>query len=789
MRYRIILIVSLLLTMATDAFAYIAKPSKLTPTITWEITDDGVLRIYGTGEMPDFEYGEHNFWLDKKYFPNKIKRIEIGEGIIKIGKYAFHSQSIFSSDKLKDVVISLPSTLTSLGSNALDGVKLESSRLPDKILVLSEGSLGGALVPDGILIIPPSVKRIENLSLGLSNLKEIIIEGTPKLGHSAFLPLSNISVTFRDPAIELISLIKDPRNWTTHTAKVSNITLIVPESTSVPKEFESLVIEKSYKIEVNNEIEVAVGELEYRAENDSKISISIDEYLSQKMPTWEEYLSVRASTLPKQVTEYNAKADINFRIEKWQKKGEFESTEEWKNRVNEKTRAEMLAKLTAEWNKKSQETAETYNRLMAQYKKEYEQQREAHKKEFYINLAKAAIKEYKSDSYRLDSPYDADNQTFLINTKYHGDILLSVPRSEAQGFKQNWSSIVSKMDFAFLPDSESSVGLSRIIFPYNGKEYSYDGKTQTAYKVEDPNYAFTPLEVTGLKIDDLAVADIPAPESQGKLLTQQKQNDTKKGKTILSDIDQDIPNGTIKRDKTFAFIIANENYTRTDPVTFALNDGESMKKYCEKTLGIPTSNITYVADASLNDMRYQLKRISDICSAFGNEASVLVYYAGHGVPEEGSSDAYLLPVDGYAESVKTGLSLKEMVDALGGLPASNVTLLLDACFSGTGREGKTLYASRGVAMKPKSVMPKGNLVLFSASQGVESAQPYKEKGHGLFTYYLLKKLKETKGQVNLGELTEYVIDNVKRTSVVEGKIQTPTVNASSDKADWREINL
>ncbi len=71
--------------------------------------------------------------------------------------------------------------------------------------------------------------------------------------------------------------------------------------------------------------------------------------------------------------------------------------------------------------------------------------------------------------------------------------------------------------------------------------------------------------------------------------------------------------------------------------------------------------------------------------------------------------------------------------------------------------------------------------MFSASQGVEAAQPYKAKGHGLFTYYLLKKLKETEGRVNLGKLTEYVTDNVKRISVVEGNIQTPTVSASVEK--------
>lgn len=256
-----------------------------------------------------------------------------------------------------------------------------------------------------------------------------------------------------------------------------------------------------------------------------------------------------------------------------------------------------------------------------------------------------------------------------------------------------------------------------------------------------------------------------------------------------SDVDINVPEGKVKRNDTFAFLISNENYTRTDPVMFALNDGNMMKQYCVKVLGIPEKNVTHVKDASLNDMRYQLKRIKDICEAYDGDASIIVYYAGHGIPEEGSSDAYLLPVDGYAEDAKTGLSLKELVETLGEVPARQVTLFMDACFSGTGREGKTLFASRGVVLKPKSVAPKGNLVLFSASQGVETALPYKEEGHGMFTYYLLKKLKDTKGKVSLGELAEYLIKNVKRTSVVEGKIQTPTVEASPKMAHWKSSGL
>ena len=59
----------------------------------------------------------------------------------------------------------------------------------------------------------------------------------------------------------------------------------------------------------------------------------------------------------------------------------------------------------------------------------------------------------------------------------------------------------------------------------------------------------------------------------------------------------------------------------------------------------------------------------------------------------------------------------------------------------------------------------------------------------MFTYYILKKLMESQGKVTLGDLTDFVIDNVKKTSVVEGKAQTPTVNASPFNTDWRSSNF
>lgn len=140
--------------------------------------------------------------------------------------------------------------------------------------------------------------------------------------------------------------------------------------------------------------------------------------------------------------------------------------------------------------------------------------------------------------------------------------------------------------------------------------------------------------------------------------------------------------------------------------------------------------------------------------------------------------------------VSTGYSLDKLYDDLSSKPAKSVVVFLDACFSGAKRDGGMLASARGVAIKAKQNAPKGNMVVLSASQGDETAYPYKGKGHGMFTYYLLKKLQETKGDVSLGELSDYVTSEVKKQSiVVNGKMQTPLVSPSSSATDWRNWKL
>ena len=262
--------------------------------------------------------------------------------------------------------------------------------------------------------------------------------------------------------------------------------------------------------------------------------------------------------------------------------------------------------------------------------------------------------------------------------------------------------------------------------------------------------------------------------------------------SLTSEVDENIPVTNQKNSNTFAVIIANEDYRNVADVPFALNDGNIFREYCIKTLGIPEKQVKYEPNATGNMIKQRVRWLQDVCDVYGEDAQIIFYYSGHGIPDESNRTAYLLPVDGIGTDITTGYKLDNLYAALGNIPSKNVTVFMDACFSGNTRnDGKEmLVTARGVAIKARSGMPQGNMVVFSAAQSDETAYPDYEEKHGMFTYYLLKKLQDTEGNVTLQELGEYIIDNVRKKSAVNGKLQTPCVTPSASlDASWREWKL
>lgn len=257
------------------------------------------------------------------------------------------------------------------------------------------------------------------------------------------------------------------------------------------------------------------------------------------------------------------------------------------------------------------------------------------------------------------------------------------------------------------------------------------------------------------------------------------------------DVDFYIPIADNVSNHTFAVVISNEKYQMEKPVQYAENDGKTFAEYCKKTLGLPEKNVHFITNATLNNIKHEIKWLEDVIAVYHGDAKVIFYYAGHGIPDEQNKSAYLLPIDGYGSDVTTGYALEDLYKALGSLPSKSVTVFLDACFSGAKRDGDMLASARGVAIKVKQATPVGNIVVFSAAQGDETAYPYKEEEHGLFTYYLLKKLQETKGNVTLGELSDYIKTQVERQSIViNGKLQSPSfVSTATIANSWKKWTL
>ncbi|MBX3165363.1 MAG: caspase family protein [Bacteroidetes bacterium] len=267
--------------------------------------------------------------------------------------------------------------------------------------------------------------------------------------------------------------------------------------------------------------------------------------------------------------------------------------------------------------------------------------------------------------------------------------------------------------------------------------------------------------------------------------------------SLTADVDKNIPENASSDENAFALIIGNEDYRSYQSgisnemnVAYAINDANIFKTYCRKTLGIPEKNISYLSNATSGRISQEIDRMNKLIKATNGKAKVIVYYAGHGLPDEVTKEPYLIPVDVSGTNIKSGIKLSYLYSKLTEFPAQQVTVFIDACFSGGGRTSG-LLAARGVKVKPKDDYLKGNIVVFTASSGEESSLPYNEKQHGMFTYFLLKKLQDTKGEVSFSELSNYLKEKVELESVrTNSKHQSPQTLMSEDLRDnWGGLKL
>lgn len=310
----------------------------------------------------------------------------------------------------------------------------------------------------------------------------------------------------------------------------------------------------------------------------------------------------------------------------------------------------------------------------------------------------------------------------------------------------------------------------------SGGAYYYDNEVLAQLQKETGGYVV---------IRDTVVKQVyvTAPEVKGYMFER------------LSDVDVEIPDNNLEHPYRFALIIGNEDYSSKQVdlnkevnVDFARNDASAFKEYAIKVLGVPESNITFLLDATTGQMNQSISKMNLLIKNAKGKAEVIVYYAGHGLPDEVTREPYLIPVDISGQNARDGIKLNDLYARLTEYPAKRVVVFLDACFSG-GARNKALVAARGVKVKPTEALLQGNIATLAAASGEQTALPFKGKHHGFFTYYLLKKLKETKGNITFKELSSYMDEIVPLQSVLlNNKEQTPTlrigINPTEDLENW-----
>lgn len=259
-------------------------------------------------------------------------------------------------------------------------------------------------------------------------------------------------------------------------------------------------------------------------------------------------------------------------------------------------------------------------------------------------------------------------------------------------------------------------------------------------------------------------------EIGGQSVTAKSSTGISSPSRINSDVDE-VPKTKASPNKNaYAIVIGIEQYRQgLPPANFAAHDAQLVGDYLTKVLGYHEENvITLLNDHASNvDLAKYFEKW--LPNNVEKDSTVFVYFSGHGAPDLKTGSAYLVPYDGDPSFIaETGYSLKRMYDALGKLPAREVIVALDSCFSGAGGRSVIAKGARPLVMNiQNNVVLPGNMTVLSASSGDQISSTYDEKGHGLFTYFMLKGIKnedvvKPDGSIKMDDLFGYVKPQVER---------------------------
>jgi len=498
------------------------------------------------------------------------------------------------------------------------------------------------------------------------------------------------------------------------------------------------------------------------------------------------------SSLVNQQRELNIQKDLlNHRAQTKIEKDEFESSDAFNARARQvQNEYETMVK--------------DYNRRVIQY----EHQLKAH----YNNLGQLpenarhqAIREAFMESYgppilkRVH--YDADTQSFYAELSEHlrGDlkktiILRDIPPSHARQLKPGLEQAKGEVIFRINPDNSltwetitvqtATEKLAALPVDIGGQSQKLQvtikpmeiatpkvnipqpisiGKIEVAIK-DDPVIAARQAEIDRIRREQ---ARGVAREAELKRLEEELVRLKADSPGVYQD---DLPERLAKipqvptNPRLHLLAVGIEDYADVADVPFANRSARQFAAVAEKTLGVPSQNVMLLTNDEATGTRIK-GRMNTLLNRLGPQDSLLVYYAGHGVPDSAGKAAYLLPQDAGPGSFEDAqLRLDTFYRKLADSKAGRVTVFMDACFTGRAENKRMVF--EGVApvmLTPTTLVPDNSrLTVMTATGKQQFANQAKDVGHRLFGYHLMRGL--LAGKTDIADLARYVEDQVQADS-------------------------
>lgn len=213
-----------------------------------------------------------------------------------------------------------------------------------------------------------------------------------------------------------------------------------------------------------------------------------------------------------------------------------------------------------------------------------------------------------------------------------------------------------------------------------------------------------------------------------------------------------------------AFLIGNNAYKRPIPrLLTPIGDAKAVAAELRDKLGYEVNTLPNATKAEM------IRLLKNIAEAAERDDSVLVFYAGHGY-ETDDKKGFWIPVDGSPSDPSTWISNNDISKLLARIPAKQVILISDSCYSGTLASEQRIDPGQLLSRRD-DILRKRSVTVMS-SGGDEPVSDKGKEGHSIFAWSLLNEIREISNSEPGNQLFQQI-----RARVVEEYPQNPQYGA------------